>query len=131
MAGQPTKYSEEMQKEADAYIDDCIRSGEIPYIEELALRLGVDDTTLINWMNRKDDKEELVNPIFFATYKRIKTLQKLRLMKGSVTNKLNPVSSIFQLKVNHGMIETEKKILLGDKENPLTVVFDESLKQDE
>lgn len=102
-SGRPTKYNEEIQRKADEYINGFLNNKDIPYIEELALLLDIDEDTVGNW-----SKEY---PIFFGTVKKIKLMQKFRLQKISYDKDYNPSGSIFQLKANHGMIETEKRIV--------------------
>lgn len=92
--GRPTKYKPEYVKVARDYID----SVSIPYVQQLALNLDVDiDTILESWT--KMDKE------FFRTIKRLKTKQELGLLTEET---INPTMRIFQLKCNHGYIETSK-----------------------
>lgn len=101
--GRPTKYNEEVQKKADNYINQFDLNKDVPYIEELALLLDIDDETVTEWAK--------VNKDFSATVKRIKLMQRLRLQKISYDKEFTASGAIFQLKANHGMIETEKKIV--------------------
>lgn len=112
--GRPTKYNEKMLQKAKAYYlsfieaepfldeDQKIKNPRYnypPYIEELSLELDVDDDTIVEWSKIHKD--------FSATIKKIKKLQKLRLYDKSM-QKSSTTGAIFQLKVNHGMIETSK-----------------------
>lgn len=81
-----------------------------PYIEQLALDLDIDDETVTEWA--KSHKE------FSATIKRIKTLQKIRLYNNSM-QRSSATGAIFLLKANHGLVETEKRILANDIDHPL------------
>jgi hypothetical protein len=132
--GRPTKYNEEMLQRANTYflsfivpeeekyIDVPSGKGfrkqrnplldEIPYIEELSLILDVDEDTITNWCKDKDNKD------FFGTIKRIKTLQKTRLQRRAMTREA-AAGAIFQLKVNHGMIETNRQELSGKDGKPI------------
>jgi len=98
----------------------------IPFIEELADILDKDDETLGIWAHKhiKDQEgketEELEHPEFAHLFKRIVSLQKLRLLQRTL-GRFNPSGAIFQLKANHGLIETEKKVLAGDSNEPLLV----------
>lgn len=95
-AGRPTDYGDWAVEKAEEYIKYCRENKEIPYIEELADEwLDCDEDTIANWSVHKE---------FFGAIKRIKMRQKMMLMKGEGAMK------IFQLKANHGMIETEKRI---------------------
>lgn len=122
----PTKYSQELQAKADKYFlsffkpepplikkqyfekgqlkeifVDNPKFFEVPYIEELALELGINDDTVVDWAKKYKP--------FSATYKKIQILQKLRLLNKTL-EKNSATGSIFQLKVNHNMIETQKNI---------------------
>lgn len=76
----------------------------VPYIEKLALELDVDEDTVANWCKAHEE--------FFGTIKKIKSLQKLRLY-GKSMEKTSSTGAIFQLKVNHDMVETERRLLGG------------------
>jgi len=93
--GRPTKYSEEMMKKAKLYVARCQKEEKIPYIEELALILGINDDTIVEWSKIHKD--------FSATMKDLRMLQKLRIQDGSLNKQLQPSTSIFMLKSNHGM----------------------------
>lgn len=133
--GRPTKYSDAMLKAAQEYLHDFMENQEyevesvnpangkkyshytwrVPYVEELALKLDIDDETIAEWAKIHAD--------FSATIKRIRSLQRLLLMKMSSDKEHVPAGAIFQLKANHGMIETEKRILAGEQNEPLRVQF--------
>ena len=100
--GRPSKLTEEVKQKAEQYLSEIEAKEDIPYLEQLAYKLDVDMDTMLRWCD--DDKE------FCGTYKKIQIYQKYCLMKGSVMGQFNPASSIFQLKANHGLIETEKRI---------------------
>lgn len=111
--GRPSKYSDEMNKKSQEYLEGKIQTEDIPYIEELAIELKVHRETILNWSNENSE--------FFDTIKALEDFQKFKLQKESLRGKYNATAAIFQLKANHGMIETEKKILAGDKDEPITV----------
>lgn len=98
--GRPTKYNEEMLGKAQSYVQHCQDAKEMPFIEELALELNVNEDTVVEWTKAYDE--------FSATVGRLKMLQKLYLKKGALEKKLHPSLSIFLLKANHGMNEDEK-----------------------
>jgi hypothetical protein len=126
--GRPTKYSEEMLSKAQGYFLKCYGKidGNIrmPFIEELALELGVNDDTVVEWANKKNDDGSLIYPEFSATYSRILLLQKFRLKQTGLKGK-NQSFVQFLLNVNHGMVSAEKQILTGDKDNKLEIVITE------
>ncbi len=106
--GRPTKYTPDMIKVAKDYIASCNREAtELPTIEGLSLVLGVDDTTVGLWAEQ--------NPGFLATIKDLKAKQKTQLINDGMYGgkEVNSTMAIFLLKVNHGMIETERKQLVG------------------
>ena len=114
--GRPTKYYDGMIDIAKKYIYSCGREQtEMPTIEGLAEILNVDDERIGEYAEK--------HPEFHATIKRLKAKQKTQLMNDGMYGgkKVNSPMAIFLLKANHGMIETERKLLIGDKENPLEV----------
>lgn len=122
--GQPTLYSQKKLDATRAYLADCIKTGETPFIEQLCILLDVSDETIRNWAKTHDE--------FFGTIKKIESLQKLRLLQMSLKKDEFTAGQIFQLKANHGMIETEKRILAGGDQNDkpinIRIIEDTSLK---
>ncbi len=112
VGGRPSKYNEEMLMKAKDYYDLCSgkKDGKkrMPFIEELAMECSVNDETITEW-TKIDGNEE-----YSATIKNIKNLQKLRTVQQGYGAK-NPTFAIFMLKANHGMMETEKRVLAGEK----------------
>ena len=104
--GQPTKYNEGMLQKAKKYLEFSLHNKNLPLIEELARLCEVDTDTINNWSNESYE--------FFGAIKRIKELQKERIILKGFSAK-NPTFSIFMLKANHGMIETEKQIQETDR----------------
>lgn len=103
VGGRPSKYTDEQLCQAvKDYLERFKDNDEVPYHEELIDILGVYPDTYFSYKKHY--------PQFQRISKRIDNLQKLRLLRGGVKNKLNVVGTIFQLKVNHGMIETEKRL---------------------
>lgn len=115
-AGRPTKYDPKMIRLIQDFLNDSkyvihTRNGFAKYI-------GVNEDTLVEW--------EKVYPAFSAAIKAIMENQQDELITRGLSGKYNPTMSIFLLKANHGMIETEKRILAGDKNEPLTIELIES-----
>ena len=94
----PTKYTKEKLELAELYYQKCKSKGEMPYIEDVALELDVDEDTIGNWAKKHKP--------FFGTVKKIKMLQKRQLENGGLANKVNVSMSIFLLKAVHGLKET-------------------------
>jgi hypothetical protein len=97
--GRPSKYSPEIAEKAADYVRRMIKKQQVPYIEELALILNVNDDTLVEWAKEHDE--------FSATVKKLKTLQKLCLKRDALERKVHPTMAIFLLKANHGLSEKE------------------------
>ncbi len=118
--GRPSSYSEELLAHAQEYLERYEKmKAKHPYIEELALEMRVNDDTINEWAKARNEDGSLKYPEFSATIKDIKTLQKFRLLQKSLYQ--FPTGAIFQLKANHNMMESEKKILAGDKNDPIQV----------
>lgn len=86
LGGRPTKYSKEMQKLADQYVDECglyvdvdgkKLPNSIPSIVGLALKLKVHRETIANWA--KAERQ------FFDTLENIKQKQELFLIHHGLT----------------------------------------------
>lgn len=116
--GRPTKYDSSMIQQAKDYIAKCGREAtELPTMEGLALELGVDDERIIDYAKKYPD--------FHAAVKELKYKQKNQLVNDGLYGgkDVNATMAIFLLKVNHGMIETEKKILMGGEDGqPIKIV---------
>lgn len=103
--GRPTKYNESILDRTIEYYQNCLNATDkdgntiavVPWIEELALKLDIDDDTIVEWCKDEAKKE------FSATIKKLMTLQQLRLSQLSLGK--NVVGPIFLLKVNHGKNE--------------------------
>lgn len=109
--GRPSLKPEDAIARIDAYLSDIAAKKEIPFIEEIAAMFGVDEDTIGNWA--KSDEQ------FLGAIKRVKNWQKWRLKADSLNNKVNPASAIFQLKANHGMVETSRTELSGKDGGPI------------
>jgi len=115
-AGRPTKYKPEVITQLDEYLEFAIPENmEIPTVEGIALKLGVNKDTLYEW-GRK-------HPEFSVALAKLKMMQKQSLTKIGIFGgkEINATIVSLLLKVNHDMVETEKKILAGDKENEIKI----------
>lgn len=114
--GRPTEYDPLFAEAVDSYI---LTTGKenmtLPKREGLAKFLHVNVDTVQEWCK--------IYPEFSVAVKKIDELQKERLMDDGLYGgkEVNSPMAIFLLKANHGMIETEKRILAGDQENPIKV----------
>lgn len=110
----PTKYKAKFVKTVDAYVDECFNDeNKIPWIEEIAMKIGVDVDTITNWEKEKNEQKELKYPKFFGSIKRLMTLQRLRLKQKGMAGKIRATMPIFLLKANHEMVETDRHELTG------------------
>lgn len=110
--GRPSKYNEEIVPKLKEYIGSKINDQKsFPSLEEFAGIIGVNTDTIQEWKNVHEEFSVAIKDLF--------DLQKNRLMSNGLRQEFNPTMSIFLLKANHGMIETEKRILAGDKDEPI------------
>lgn len=117
--GRPTKYDPSFVKIAEEYIQNCSREQtELPTIEGLAGKLGIDDEQVGIYAKQYPD--------FSATVKGLMNKQKTQLMNDGLYGgkDVNATMAIFLLKTNHGMIETERKLIVGDKDAPIAIKLD-------
>ena len=96
----------------------------IPFIEELCGYEYLDMLvqTLEDWcrndkpMDHDPNHKPELHSRLSQSIKRILQRQKFFLLRGSLRPQGQVAGMIFQLKANHGMIETEKRMLVGGKE---------------
>lgn len=105
--GRPKKYNEEVQGEADYYVDNYAEFGDaIPSIEGLAEHLGVCRTTLYSW------KDEIVSDEYLYTLERIASKQKRVTLNKGLTGDFSSVIAKLVL-ANHGMHDKQDSTLSG------------------
>ncbi len=113
--GRPTKYiPETINPLIEEYISSCGREQtELPTLEGLALSLGVNGDTLVDWGKQY--------PEFSATIKKVLMLQKKQLMNDGMYGgkEVNAAMAIFLLKVNHGMKENDPNTLIQVNVQPI------------
>lgn len=97
------KYSPEVAQKAEQYLQKAIEENDIPFVEQLAIILGVTRETLNVWQDQDQSLSD--------TVKKIKDVQLFMLQKGSLLGDYNPASAIFQMKANHGLMETSRQEL--------------------
>ena len=118
--GRPTKYREEFVKFVDDYLQTAVPENmDIPTIEELAVKLDVDDDQINEWTKKY--------PNFHAAIKKLKMLQKKHLMVVGMFGgkEINPAMAIFLLKNNHGM-KDRTDITTNDKDIPAPLLNGQS-----
>ena len=95
MTGRPTKYSDEIQAKADAYVDGGFaEAGDVvPSLAGLAVEIGLTRETLYQWQKEK--------PRFSDTLARLRWLQERLSLNGGLKGDMN--STIVKLLLaNHG-----------------------------
>lgn len=100
--GRPTKYTRSLPLRVMHYTDKCLKEGDFPTIEGLALSLGVSARTFYGW--------ETEYPELFQTLERLRDVQKHLLQAGGLTGKLNTRMAIFLLKASHGLTDATPPI---------------------
>jgi succinate dehydrogenase flavin-adding protein (antitoxin of CptAB toxin-antitoxin module) len=128
-AGAPCKYckdKDKYQKIADDYMLMIKNSDKpaIPWIEELALIMDIDDETLTNWANKKDENSVFEHPELYAIFRKLKTTQKFRL-KQRALGRFNPHGALYLLNADHKVIQTNKNVIAGDEKEPLEIIITE------
>lgn len=121
--GRPTKYEPRFIEEVDVYIASKGRENtSLPTKEGFALHIGVDDDTLDNWANKKDDDGKLVNPEFFGALKKLMQTQKVQLIDDGIYGGKEVNSTIVKLLLqnNHGMKE-RTDTTTNDKDIPTPI----------
>ncbi len=132
--GRPCEYckrKEEIDKVTADYLASAKRPIKpiIPFIQELVMILDVDIDTVHDWAAKKMRGGKLEHPDFSRAVKSLLNIQQLRLLNRTL-GRFSPAGAIFQLKANHGMIETEKRLLGGLTNEPLEIVFTEEVKNE-
>jgi len=121
----PTKYEPKMIGQVKEYIQSCGRlQTELPTVDGVALLLGVDDDQINEWSKKY--------PEFHATIKELKATQKDQLINDGMYGgkEVNSTMAIFLLKANHNMIETERKMLVGEGGGDINVKIIEDKKNE-
>lgn len=102
------KYPADIVQQTRDYISSCTNEQmELPTVEGLALKLDVDDDTLVEWAKIHND--------FADVFYKLKMSQKKELVNGGMYGgkEINVAMAIFLLKANHGLIETSRTELTG------------------
>jgi hypothetical protein len=105
-----------MVDQVAVYLTMCGREQTaLPTREGLAEYLDINVDTLNEWCKTHEDLS--------VACKSIDERQKNQLMNDGLYGgkEVNSSMAIFLLKANHNMVETEKKILAGDKDSPIEV----------
>ena len=95
----------------------------VPFLEELCDEdyLDISEDTITNWVEHAHD--EVAHAELIRAIKTLMMRQKGFLKKRVLGDK-NPTGGIFLLKANHGLIETEKQMLVGGQQGDQPVRYD-------
>jgi hypothetical protein len=116
--GRPTKYTDEILKKAEAYLEKCKVQKHIPFTQELALELKISRETINQWRTATDKDGEIRYRAFSDICEDIDTYQEVAIIKRGLAGKA-PSFAQFLLETKHKYIKTEKQILIGEKDNPV------------
>ena len=114
----PTKYKAEFCDVIfEKYLESCTAENKLPSIWGYAIFLGVIDETLEEWGNKY--------PKFSAILKKIRNLQKEKLVNKGLDSTYNSTIAKMLLNVNHGMKEGTDLNLGGQPGNrtPIPVIM--------
>jgi hypothetical protein len=113
--GRPTKYSEDMQAQADAYVDGGYEScnDAVPSTSGMAFELGVSRQTLYDWADK--------HSAFLDTLDRCSQIQERRALSGGLRNEMN-ASIVKLLLANHGYSDKQQHEHSGPDGSPMQTV---------
>ena len=119
--GRPTDYNPDTNyiNLADEYLKTCGREQtKLPKLLEFYEKLDISAETADTWKDKY--------PQFLDACKKISAHQQNELIDDGLFGgkEVNPGMAIFLLKVNHGMIETERKEFMGKGGAPLSFMIE-------
>jgi hypothetical protein len=98
--GRPSKYSLKMVTLTKKYVQSCLDRDEIPFVEELALNLGVNDSTLWHWANKYEEFQE--------AYEILLTVQRLLLKKKGLSGQYRGSIVSLMLSAEHHLVSKQR-----------------------
>lgn len=120
----PSKYDPSFVQELERYLETTGREQtKLPTKQGFALHLEVDDDTLDNWANAKDEQGNLIRPEFFGALKKLMQTQAEQLVNDGIYGGKEVNATIVKLLLqnNHGM--REKQELTGQDGGPLNITL--------
>jgi len=116
--GRPTHYNKNIDyvQKANEYLQTCGREQtKLPKLTEFYRIIGISKQCADEWKDKYPD--------FGDACKKVEESQQEELIDDGLFGgkEVNPGMAIFLLKANHGMIETEKKVIAGDNKSPFEV----------
>jgi hypothetical protein len=121
--GRPTKYDPLFIQAVDDYIATKGKEQtSLPTKQGFALYIGVDDDTLDNWANAKDEQGNLIRPEFFGALKKLMQTQAVQLIDDGIYGGKEVNATIIKLLLqnNHGMKERTDQTT-NDKDLPTPI----------
>lgn len=97
--GRPSKYTSGISKRVVHYTNLCLKKGNFPSIEGLAVNLGVGTRTLYDWESLYSD--------FSQTMGILRDTQRDLLIKNGLSGKYSTSFSIFLLRSIHGFSDNK------------------------
>jgi len=114
--GRPTKYTPEVIDELNKYLAEAIpQNMKIPTVEGIALKLNISKNTLYEWAKKNSEFQDALDEL---KMKQKEALTEIGIFGGK---EINATIVSLLLKVNHDMIETEKKVITGEDNQPLEI----------
>lgn len=111
--GRPSKYNDGVLDTTKQYLEDCIKGGNTPFVEELALLLGVTERTLFNW--------EKKHKRYTRLHRKMVMLQKLDIKKKALSGQyVNRIAAII-LSSDHNIVEVKRREHTGKDGEPIDV----------
>lgn len=123
--GRPTKYSPSVVQTTRKYLNSCIENDECPFAEELAMKLGINDSTLWNWSKKFEEFSEIYGMLF--------TLQKLVLKRKGLSGEYVSKAACLLLSADHN-VSQKRKIELGaniQNEAPISLTPEQRMQYSE
>jgi hypothetical protein len=122
-----------MIPKVDEYLKLCVdtydpetnqRTVRLPMLEDFALELGINDTTLVEWRKKY--------PEFSTACSKIEIEQKKKLANEALAGNYNPVIAKLHLAANHGMADKVDQDITSDGKplEGLAVQFVDAKKDD-
>jgi len=100
MAGQPTKYTPEVNQKVDEYLQTCgSHNLKLPQVTDFARFIGISRDTAYEWVSK--------HPEFSDTIKKIKDFQRIDLINNGLyaSKEVSAAMAIFLLKAIHKLNE--------------------------
>lgn len=110
--GRPSKYSPKAIEVSWDYLQYCAKNNVTPFIEELAMKIAVNDSTLWHWANKHEE--------FGHVYDMILTLQKLDLKRKALSGQYVSRIACLLLSSGHNVVarqRNEKEATVKEERN--------------